>query len=108
MSKVTVDAGCCGIKAVVHAKKTGDTSVRIRISSDCEMLTNMNPELTEVSWREGVFGRISDCKIYEISSRHIEHTACPMPAAILKAIEVETGLAAPVDVTMTFDANDGD
>lgn len=106
MSKVTVDAGCCGVKAVVRVKKTGDTGVSVRVSSDCEMLANMNPDLTEVNWREGVFGRISDCSIYEIASRHIQHTTCPVPAAILKAIEVEVGLAAPVSVTMTFDPDD--
>ncbi|MBI4316389.1 MAG: hypothetical protein HY679_10665, partial [Chloroflexi bacterium] len=30
------------------------------------------------------------------------HTACPIPAAILKAIEVEVGIALPKDVTITF------
>ncbi len=100
MSKVVVDAGVCGFKAAVHARKTGDWSVEVRISSGCGMLTDMNPELAEVNWRRGVFGRIENCAIYQISSRHIRHTACPVPAAILKAIEVEAGLALPADVTM--------
>jgi len=108
MSKVSVNAGCCRFKAVVRAKKTGKMSVSVRISSACSMLTDMNPELAEVNWRQNVFGRISDCSIYEICSRHIEHTACPVPAAILKAIEVEAGLALPADVTMKIKRDDAE
>jgi hypothetical protein len=103
MSKVVVDAGICGFKAAVHARKSGDWSVQVQISSGCEMLTNMNPELAEVNWRRGVFGRIQDCTIYALASRHIRHTACPVPAAIIMAIEVETGLALPADVTMRIE-----
>ena len=108
MSKVVVDAGVCGFKAAVHARKTGDWSVAIRISSGCDMLTAMNPALSEVDWRKGVFGRIQDCAVYEVCSRYIRHTACPVPSAILKAIEVEAGLALPADVTMRIvgDHND--
>lgn len=106
MSKVTIDPGCCGFKTSVRARKTGAMSVSVRISSGCEMLTDMNPELAQVNWRERVFGTIGDCSIYEICSRHIKHTACPVPAAILKAIEVEADLAAPVDVTMKIQKDD--
>jgi hypothetical protein len=105
MSKVVVDAGVCGFKAAVHARKTGDWSVAVRISSGCDMLTDMNSELAEVNWRKGVFGRIENCVIYQICSRHVRHTACPVPAAILKAIEVEAGLALPADVTMKIEGD---
>lgn len=106
MSKVTVEAGSCGFKTVVHAEKTGEMNISVRVSSGCEMLTNMNPELAALNWRQGVFGPIGDCKVYEICSGHIQHTACPVPVAILKAIEVEVGLAVPVDVTMKVEGND--
>jgi len=42
MSKVVVDAGVCGFKAAVHARKTGPMSVAVSISSGCDMLTAMN------------------------------------------------------------------
>jgi hypothetical protein len=108
MSKVVVDAGCCRYKAVVRAKKTGKMTVCVTISSACEMLTDMNPELAEVDWRRGVFEAISDCTVYQICSKHIRHAACPVPAAILKAIEVEAGLALPVDVTMKIESGHDD
>lgn len=105
MSKVIMDAGVCGFKAAIHAKKTGDWSMEVRISSGCDMLTAMNPQLSDVNWRKGIFGRIQDCAVYEVCSQHVRHTACPVPAAILKAIEVEAGLALPVDVTMRIEGD---
>jgi len=105
MSKVIMDAGVCGFKAAIHAQKTGDWTMRVSISSGCEMLTAMNSQLSEVNWRKGIFGRIQDCAVYEVCSRHVRHTACPVPAAILKAIEVEAGLALPVDVTMRIEGD---
>ena len=108
MSKVVVDAGCCRYKAVVRAKKTGKMSVSVDISSACEMPTDMNPELAEVNWRQGCFEAMSDSTVYRICSKHIRHAACPVPAAILKAIEVEAGLALPVDVTMAIENDDDD
>jgi len=38
-----------------------------------------------------------------VASRDISHAACPVPSAILKAIEVEVGAALPQDVTMTIE-----
>lgn len=105
MSKVIMDAGACGFKAAIHAQKTGDWVMQVSISSGCEMLTAMNPQLSEVNWRKGIFGRIRDCVVYEVCSQHVRHTACPVPAAILKAIEVEAGLALPVDVTMRIEGD---
>ena len=32
----------------------------------------------------------------------VPHVSCPVPAAILKALEVGVGLALPGDVTITF------
>lgn len=103
MSKVTVDAGACKFKAVIHAHKTGQWTMTVRVSSGCEMLTRMNPELAEINWQRGVFGKIQNSAIYAVSSQHIRHTACPVPAAILKAMEVEAELALPVDVSMRIE-----
>jgi hypothetical protein len=45
---------------------------------------------------------MTESVVYQSAARHIRHTACPIPAAILKAIEVEVGIALPQDVTITF------
>ena len=85
--------------------KVDDAHVRVVITSACDQITAMNPDLSRVQWKgKGhlVFKRMTESAIYQSAARHIRHTACPIPAAILKAIEVEVGIALPKDVTITF------
>ncbi|MBI4771144.1 MAG: hypothetical protein HY784_12220, partial [Chloroflexi bacterium] len=49
-----------------------------------------------------VFRPMDESAVYQSAARHIRHTACPIPAAILKAIEVEVGIALPRDVHIQF------
>jgi hypothetical protein len=97
LTKVTVDAGICGFTAVIKATKTSKNKVRVTILCPCEMIKNLNGDLTEEIGREALI-RIIDSEIYRLASKHIKHTACPVPSAILKAIEVELGLALPGNV----------
>jgi hypothetical protein len=65
----------------------------------------MNPDLARVQWKgkgHEVFKRMTESAVYQSAAQHIRHTACPIPTAILKAIEVEVGIALPKDVTITF------
>jgi hypothetical protein len=102
MSKVKVSAGACGFTVVIKAEKNDKNKLKLKIASPCEMIKNLAKELDEVSG-DNVFLRINDSEIYKIASKHIKHPACPVPAAILKAIEVEMGFALPKDVTMTIE-----
>ena len=38
--------------------------------------------------------------IHEMGIKHCTHAACPVPVSIIKAVEVEAGLALPTDVTI--------
>lgn len=105
MTKVEVNAGVCGHSAVIEVTRLDDAHVQVVIRSECEQITDMNPDLARLQWkRKGhtVFKRMTESAVYQSAARHIRHTACPVPAAILKAIEVETGVALPKDVTITF------
>lgn len=100
MSRVIVDAGSCGLTATIEVEKLEGKRIRVTIASDCGMLAAMNADLSELDGRKGVFGRMANSVVYQSASRHIKHTACPVPSAILKAIEVAVGVAPPKDVTM--------
>lgn len=39
-------------------------------------------------------------KTLEMGSKHCYHTACPVPVGIIKAIEIEAGLALPKDAAI--------
>lgn len=105
MAKVKVEVGACGFTAIVEVEKIDRQTVRAVILSDCAQLTAMNPDLATIHWRQGVFCRVAESLVYQVASQHISHAACPIPSAILKAIEVEVGLALPKNVIMDFDAS---
>ena len=104
-TRVEVFAGVCGHSAVIDVTKVDDAHVQVVITSACEQITDMNPDLARVQWKgkgHEVFKRMTESAVYQSAAQHIRHTACPIPAAILKAIEVEVGIALPKDVTITF------
>ncbi len=102
MSKVTVNAGICGFSAVIKAQRQGEDRFKLKVSlvSPCEMLKKMGEELGEVNWTQAITRSMCDSVIYQLANKHIRHAACPVPSAVLKAIEVEAELALPKDVTM--------
>ena len=104
-TRVEVYAGVCGHSAIIDETKVDEAHVQVVITSACEQITDMNPDLARVQWKgkgHEVFKRMTESAVYRSAGQHIRHTACPIPAAILKAIEVEVGIALPKDVTITF------
>ena len=104
-TRIEVYAGVCGHSAVIDVTKVDDTHVQVVITSACDQITAMNPDLAQVQWKgkgHEVFKRMTESAVFQSAAKHIRHTACPIPTAILKAIEVEVGIALPKDVTITF------
>lgn len=106
MSKAQVSCGICGYSATVEATTVDDRHVRVEIASECEMITAMNEDLACVQWKgkgHEVFNGIPHSVVYESAGKHIRHCACIVPAAILKTIEVETGIALPQNASIVFE-----
>lgn len=103
MTQVTVAGGACGFSATIDVEQLDRSTVRVTIHSACEQITAMNPDLVGLNWRRGVFCKMTDSRVYQSASQHIQHAACPIPAAVLKAIEVEVGIALPKDVIIHFE-----
>jgi hypothetical protein len=58
-----------------------------------EELTQVDP-FKEISFRgEGPL-------TLRLAAKHCRHAACPVPIGIIKAVEIEAGLAVPADVTI--------
>lgn len=102
MTKVVVHSGICGFTATIEAKKTDKWKVSIKISSDCDKVTELSESLTEVDALD-ILRPKADFKVYAQASEHSLHMACPVPVGILKAVEVETGLALPCDAVIHFE-----
>jgi len=100
MTTAHIEAGICGFATTVRTHGEGRT-MKVEIESDCEHIKKLAAALTEVDpFREITF-RGEGPLTYELARLHCAHAACPIPTGILKAIEVEAGLALPKDVTIT-------
>lgn len=102
MTRVVVNPGICGFITIIEVDKVAKRRVRVVITSDCEMVTKLGESLTELDQWEASKPR-ADCDVHRQASRHTLHSACPIPIGILKAIEVEAGLALPRDVVIRFE-----
>ncbi len=103
MTRVTVNGGNCGFNTTVEVEKLDRAKVRVALQSDCDRIQAMSPDLTELEMRQTLFAKLIDSPVFQSASRHVRHVACPVPTAILKAIEVELRMALPTDIVIHFE-----
>ncbi len=106
MARAEVDSGICGYKVAVEVTSLGRKHVKVKLQTGCEMCMAMNPELSNLKVKgkdHQVLRNIVDSAVYQSASRHLRHTGCVVPSAIIKAIEVEIGTALPKDVNIKFE-----
>lgn len=100
MTKVEVSPGNCGMTAVVTAESDDGQTVRIAVESACPHVCAAAEEVAEVDGIVEATRPPGESEVYQALARRCTHSACPVPAAILKAVEVEAGMALPQDVTI--------
>ena len=100
MAKCEINPGICGLLTTVEASKSEGGEVALKITSDCPNIQKIAEELVVIVPFDEIFKRATATKTYELFSKHSPHPSCPVPAGILKAIEVEAGLALPKDATL--------
>ncbi len=88
----------------VTVEQKGAQTYRVKISSDCDMLLRLGQEVSELRLRDA-FRKIVDNPVYQSSSACLQHISCPVPSGILKALEVEAGVAVAENVEMKFQKN---
>jgi hypothetical protein len=106
MTKVVVDPGICGMTTTIEVVSLPAHKVRVTIVSDCEMVSKMGEQLKELDWPSLWRQRGNGYDIYQAALQCERHITCPVPVAILKAIEAEAGLALPKDVAIRFKSID--
>ncbi len=93
MARVKVKDGICGHTTVIKTRRLGKDTVEVKIASPCEMIKKLGGELGEVKWKR-VFSRdMRDSLVYEAAAKHVKHAGCPVPSAVIRAIEVELEMA---------------
>ncbi len=100
MAQVEVIAGVCGFRTRIVARADALYNVTLEIESDCAHIRKLAEGLADLSALEELMRPIHQTTVYQLAGSCRTHAACPVPSAILKAIEVAAGMALPADVQM--------
>ena len=100
MARVEIDAGVCGHTTTATAVRGDGYSVRLSIESTCPHVRSIAADVAEVDAVKQIGLRNGLPPVLQAAYTHCAHAACPVPAGLVKAIEVAAGLALPADVSM--------
>ena len=103
MTEVEVFAGICGFKTNIRVEKLERHKARCIIETDCPNHKKVAKalETATLNAMDELF-RKGKSQVMQACEGVIPHASCPVPAAILKTLEVGVGLALPANVTITF------
>jgi hypothetical protein len=101
MTRVVIDPGICGMSTVIEADIAGKFAVNIKITGECEKVLAMGNSLSSIDLRDALRPHIRSV-VYTCAAGHNLCASCAVPVGILKAAEVESGLALPRPVMITF------
>jgi len=106
MCKAVIDPGICGFMAEVHAKMEGEMC-SLEIICDCEPIQEMAGELAQVDPMAEIGFHGDGPLTLKVFAERLPHPSCPVPAGILKAVEVAAGLALPKDASIRITKDSG-
>lgn len=96
MASAEIDSGICGFQTTVRTKAEG-RSVTLEFETTCDYVKKLAEQLTEVDPYREISYRGEGPVTLKLAAEYLVHPACPVPAGIIKATEVEAGLALPQD-----------
>jgi hypothetical protein len=98
---VNVMSGICGMITEIRATSDDQSGmVNLQINTRCESIQKLAGDLKTVNPIEEISFRGDGPKTLRMAAKHCKHTACPVPAGIIKAAEVASGLALPKDAVI--------
>ena len=100
MTEAKIHAGICGFDAVVRTRRLGKRC-QVSIQSDCKSLQKL-ADLTEVDPFQEISYSKSGPLTFQLAAKCRLHPACPVPAGVIKAVEVECKLALPANASIEF------
>jgi len=103
VAKVEVFSGICGFKTKIVALPGEKRSVELTLESECPNIRKIIDSIGIVYPFKELFGKLHESEVYKVTSSAIPHPSCPVPAAVLKAVEVAAGLALPKDVHIAIE-----
>jgi hypothetical protein len=103
MVEVKVNPGICGLCSTIKCDSDDMQEVKLDFKTDCPSLKPLEQELDTVDGYEICFAKLGDGLVYELCHGYCKHPGCPVPAALIKGIEVACGLALPKDAEIKIE-----
>jgi hypothetical protein len=102
VTKVCVDPGACGFACMIEVKRTGKYKAAVRLQSRCKQIAQLASQISEVDFMDIVGKAFGQNQIFLSAARCKLHPSCPVPTALVKAVEAELGMAVKKNVTITL------
>jgi len=99
MASAEIESGICGFCTTVRTTSEG-RQVRVEFETECGYVEKLAEALQEVDPFREISYRGEGPVTLRLAAEHLVHPACPVPSGIIKAIEVEAGLALPKDASI--------
>jgi hypothetical protein len=104
MARAIIEAGICGYSTTVETTSNGNYEIGITIESECKAIQRMGENLVAVNALNEISFRGGKMPVtIEKGIEYCSHAACPVPAGVIKAVEIEAGLALPKDVSIKLE-----
>lgn len=102
MSLVWVKAGQCNQETTIEARRVDMTHVAVELVTTCEHIQKLSNELKTLDIAHEMSTNLLDTEVYKIADRFVCRNSCVVPAAILKALEVEANIFLPAPSEIEF------
>jgi hypothetical protein len=107
VARVKIESGVCGYVTHVRASKKGKRQVELCIDSTCPDIMRLAAEIPEVDpYKELTTRGCGSTRIINAGLTYCAHAACPVPAGIVKAMEVAAGFALPRNAVIEVSADE--
>jgi hypothetical protein len=97
-----VDVGVCRFNCDIKAY-TIDGKIRCVLESECDCVMEFNRRLHDIDPCSALKMPYCENEIFKIAGEILAHSTCPIPIAIIKCVEVASGMALARDMSITFE-----
>ena len=102
MKKIKVSPGICGLESIITVESEDEVEANITVETACPAVRRMIDALPQpVSAYDICFLKPGQGPVYAAAA-NLAHAACPVPAAVIKAVEAECGLALAKNAAIEF------
>lgn len=102
MSQVWVKAGQCSQETSIEARRSDMTHVTLEFVTTCEHIQKLADELKSLDIAREMSVKLLETEVYRLANQHVCRNSCIVPAAILKALEVEANLFPAAESQIIF------